>query len=172
MKIALVDIETTGLDPRKHEIIEMGVVIFESDTNKIIQCLDMRIKPERPEDGDPKAYALNGYNKEEWGNCMSLSTAMKLFSTNTVGATFLAYNVTFDWGFMSEAFQKTGIPNEMHYHRMCLMSMAWVKLPHEGQGWKLKNVCERLGVEPEPEVHRAINGAMSAFKVYKKLMEI
>lgn len=169
-KFALVDIETTGLNPNKHEIIEMGVIVFDSETHKVLQQLDMRIKPERPEDGDPKAYAVNGYNAEEWENCMSLKMAMELFSVWTQGATFLAYNVTFDWVFIQEAFNKTGVPNNMHYHRMCLMSMAHIKLIHTNiPGLRLKNVCQYLNIPPEPEVHRAIHGAQAAFEVYKEL---
>ena len=40
---------------------------------------------------------------------------------------FCAHNATFDWGFMNEAFRKTGIKDEMDYHRLDILSIAWAK---------------------------------------------
>ncbi len=170
MKIAAVDIETTGLDPRKHEIIEIGVVLFESETGQILETLNLKVKPERPEDGEPKAYEVNGYTEEAWKDGMPLTEAMYLFREMTSGARMMAYNITFDWGFIQEAFRSTGASNGLHYHKLCLMSMAIIKLPHDKvKSWKLKDVAESLGIPPEPSVHRALNGAMSAYEVYKQL---
>ena len=54
---AFIDIETTGLNLRKHEIIEIGVVLT-TPTLEIIEEFEIKIKPENIESADPVARLL------------------------------------------------------------------------------------------------------------------
>lgn len=171
MIIALIDLETTGLDGNTDEIIEIGCIVFESRTMEILDTIDIKVKPEHIETASPRALEVNGYTEEAWADAMSLHQAMLLLAEKVQGATLMAYNVTFDWSFLKTAFETTGIENPMHYHRLDLLSMAWAIIPHHKVGgWALKTVCVYLGLKPEPKVHRAIHGCEASLEVYKKLM--
>lgn len=167
--IAMTDLETTGDVFGEHEIIEIGLVLFDQKTFKIINTLNIKVKPEHIENAIPKARERNGYNKENWKEAFSLNEAIKMFAEKTKDSVFCSYNVSFDWGFMNEAFRKTKIKNEMDYHRLDLMTLAWEKGMKKQGGWSLKNSCEFFGIKPEPEIHTAINGAMTAYELFKKL---
>lgn len=172
-RIAIVDVETSGLDPQKHEILEIGMVLFDADTLKTIDALDLRVKPEHPETGDPKAFVVNGYNKKDWSDCMDLTLAMTIFKARTEDATFCAHNVIFDWSFIQAASEKTGVPLNFDYHKLDLLSLAWAKIPHgKMQSWSLKTVCTYLGIPPEPKIHGGLNGAITEYKVYRALMKL
>lgn len=172
-KIVIVDIETSGLDPERHEILEIGAVIFDSKTLAIIDALDLRVKPEHPETGDARAFAVNGYNAEEWADCMDLKLALYMFKVRTEGATFCAHNAIFDWSFLLKASEKTGVALHFDYHKLDLLSIAWAKIPHEKvQSWSLKTICAYLGIPPEPKLHRGLQGAMKEYEVYRTLMTI
>lgn len=172
MKIALTDIETTGLDPSAHEIIEIGVVIFDDRTFEIYGQLDFKIKPENIAGADPKALEINGYNEKDWKDGMTLFQALSFYSEATAGCIFMAHNAMFDWGFLETAFKKENLTHSLLRHKICTVSIAWAKIPHNKVfSWSLKTLCSYLGIPPEPDVHRGINGAMSAYKVYKKLMQ-
>ena len=41
-----------------------------------------------------------------------------MFADKTHDAIFCAYNATFDWGFMNDAFRKTGVRDMTDYHRL------------------------------------------------------
>lgn len=171
MIIALIDLETTGLNGNTDEIVEIGCVVFDSKTHEIIDTLDIKVKPEHIETATPKALEVNGYTEEVWADAMSLHQAILRLSEKVQGATLMAYNVTFDWSFLKTAFEQTQIENPMHYHRLDLLSIAWAIIPHHKvQSWSLKTVSVFLGLKPEPKVHRAIHGAMCAYEVHKKLM--
>ncbi len=71
---------------------------------------------------------------------------------------------------MNDAFRKTEVKDQMDYHRLDILSLAWLKGMKEKESWSLKNACEIFGVSPEPEIHRAVNGAMTCFELYKKLV--
>ena len=166
MKIAFIDLETTGLDPAKHEIIEIGVVVYDTVYHTISHEQNYRIAPKRIEEADPIALKVNGYNEKEWSDAVTLEAAFAILEPVWKGTYFCAFNNTFDWGFM----QATGINLPFQIYRLDVLSMAWLGVPHHRvKSWSLKNVCTALGVPPEPAVHRALNGAKNACLVYQKL---
>lgn len=170
--IAICDFETTGLDPRIHEIIEIGMLVVDQKTFEVIDQMDVRVKPEHLETASPRAMQVNGYNPKDWKDAWDLKVSMKILSSKAKGAIFCGQNVTFDWGFADEGFHKTGIVNLMDYHRIDIFTMSWMLLKDKIQYYNLKSVSEYLGVEPEPEPHCAFNGAVNAFQVLQKLIEI
>lgn len=171
MIVALVDLETTGLNGNADEIIEIGCIVFDTKTMEILDTMDVKVLPEHIETASPRALEVNGYVEEAWVDAVTLHQAIMTLSEKTRGTTLMAYNVTFDWSFLKTAFETTGHPNEMDYHRLDLLSIAWARLPHHKvSSWSLKTVCIYLGIAPEPKVHRAIHGAEAAYEVYRKLM--
>lgn len=173
MKIALVDIETTGLDSTLHEIIEIGCIIFDHATFQVYGQMNFKVRPEHLQDAHPKALEINGYNKKEWKDAISLSEALMFFAKATEGCTFMAHNAMFDWSFIDFNLQKQKIPHSINKHKIDTVSIAWAKIPHDKvSSWSLKTLCSYFGIPPEPKIHRAINGAECAYQVYKKLMTI
>lgn len=170
MKIALLDLETSGLDPTKHDILELGMVVFDSETFEILHTFDSKVALFSPERADPKALEVNGYTKEAWKDALSLREVLCRIAPLTRDATFCANNVCFDWAFFKEGCEKTASPITFSYRKVDIFSVAWAKMPHTMASWSLKNICIALGIEPEPEVHTALAGATKAYEVYKKLM--
>lgn len=172
MNIVLVDCETTGLDSQKHDIIELGFIIFCSETFKVYGKFNFKIKPERIEDANPRALEVNGYSKKDWKDAISAKEALTFFADASQGCHFMAHNCPFDWSFVEAALKKYDIPHTLNYHKLDTLSIAWSKIPHDKlQSWSLKTICTYLKIPPEPKVHRALNGAECAYQVYKKLMQ-
>jgi len=94
---------------------------------------------------------------------------MKIYSQKTTGAIFCAFNATFDYGFIHEAFRKTKIKDRMDYYRLDLLSIAWEKRMKEKTSWNLKKTCEVFDIQPEPDPHSALIGAMTDYKLFKKI---
>ncbi|MEK7669175.1 MAG: 3'-5' exonuclease [Patescibacteria group bacterium] len=168
-KIAMTDLETSGDVFGMHEILEIGLVVFDQNTFEIVDTLNIKTKPFNIANAVPAAIAKNGYKEEDWQDAVSLKEAIQQYADKTKDAIFCAYNATFDWGFMNEAFRKTGVKDRMDYHRLDLLSIAWTKSLKDKEKWSLKTACEIFDIPSEPAVHRAINGAMTAYELFKKL---
>lgn len=169
--IAITDVETTGLDPTIQEIVEIGLVLVNQQTLEIVDTLDVKVRPEHLETATEFALKLNGYNVADWQNALTLQIAVTLYSEKTKGAIFCAHNVTFDWSFILEALKKTGVKNLMDYHRVDLFTMAWMKLHNSSlEKFNMNEVAKYLGIPEEPMPHRAINGTMTAYEIYKRLV--
>lgn len=171
--LAFVDVETTGLDPRVNDIVDLAVITVDQDSIEELHRYNTRVMPPTDTVVHEKAVEVNGFDREVWqkSNALPLETAMKVFSEVTREAIMVAHNITFDWSFIEEAFRKTGIDNHMDYHRIDMFTLAWSKLYWTNiQRFNLKHICEYIGIGEEPEPHRAINGAEKILQVYRELI--
>ncbi len=178
--LAFIDVETTGLDADKHEVIEIGCVLVSQDWTdgakpafESIEEFELKIKPERIEDADKVALRVNGYDPSAWVFAYNLKEAMQIFSKKTEGAIMVGHNVCFDYGFIDKAFKITGIENKMHYHKLDTISIAFAKLHDHGDVGKfsLRFLCEYFSIENK-NAHTALSDARATFEVYKKLMSL
>ncbi len=169
--IAITDVETTGLDPQKHEIVEIGLVLIDQETGEVIDTLDIKVRPEHIETADEVALKLNGYNKADWQDAVSILEAIALYGEKAQNAIFCSHNVTFDWSFILEALKKAGLKSTLDHHRLDLFTLIWSKTKDSKiESFSLSRVAQFFGLPEEPLPHRAINGARTAHEIFKKII--
>ena len=169
---AFIDIETTGLNLQKNEIIEIGCVLTDPKL-KIIEEFEFKIKPKHLEYADKVALKINHYNEEDWEAAYELKDAMTIFAEKVNGAIMVGQNVAFDVSFLEYAFTVTGIKNPMHYHRLDTISIAWAKL-HDDKSlehFSLREMCIRFDI-PHKNQHTGLGDARATYELYKKLMSL
>lgn len=170
--LAFIDIEATGPELIKHEIIEIGVVIT-TNKLKVLETFDLKIKPEHIENANPASLKVNHYDPDLWVDAMSLKDAMEILSEKVKDCIMVGQNVAFDSGFLEYAFSKTGIGNSMHYHKLDTISIAWAKLHKDKnlEHFSLREMCKRFGIKNE-RAHSALSDAQATYELYKKLMDL
>jgi DNA polymerase-3 subunit epsilon len=178
--LAFIDTETSGLDPNRHEILELAVVLVKQIERQgkgplieVISEKEWKIKMTRPDLAEEQALRVNGYNEVDWMFAVDLEAAMKEFAKLTEGATFVSHNLTFDYAFLSRAFEKTGVNNKMHYGKLDTISLAFGRLYDVPQatGFSLRALCELLKVDNK-RAHTALADTVALVEVYKKLLNI
>jgi len=177
--LAFIDTETTGLNPEKHEIIELGCVLVRQIPQagkgpklEVIDEFEYKIRPEHLDVAEPDALRINGYTPEKWKDAKPLLEVMEDFAQRTRGAAFVAHNMAFDLGFVDKAFQRAGVRNLMHYVKIDTISFAYSKLFHEPkvEKFSLAALCEFYGIKNET-AHTALSDAKATFEVFKKMTE-
>ncbi|MGD0977307.1 MAG: 3'-5' exonuclease [Minisyncoccia bacterium] len=171
--LAITDTETTGLDAQIHEIIEIGLIVVDQQSFKILDKLDVKVKPVHIKTGVKKALEFTGYNEKDWKKAWDLEEVMKIYAEKTKDAIFTAQNTYSDWAFINEAFKLTGVEDPMDYHRLDLFSIGWAKRDKfpDMTKFSLSSMCKYFGIEVEPIPHRAMNGAKKELEVLKHLMK-
>lgn len=181
-KLAFLDIETTGLDPYRHEIIEIGIVLAEQKRDlfgkqalELISEHEQLLRPEHIETADPKALGVAKYTEREWGKAVSQKEGLLWAAEVLKGSVFVAQNVAFDWSFLRKAGNEYGVDFEsaVHYHKLDLASMAFGKLYHDPKlsRFSLREMTDYFEVQNE-KAHTALSDARATFEVCRKLLAL
>ena len=161
------DLETTGLNPSIHEVIEIGAIMVEGISLQPLSTFNMKVKPEHIETASDRALQINGYNKEAWQDAKSLQEVVEQFHQwvgSESNAVIVAQNVCFDYQFLKAAFDTYELPFPFDYHKLDVASMAWITLPN-AESLSLSKIAKSIGLEEEPAIHRALYGAKLAYHV-------
>lgn len=177
-RMAHLDVETTGLVPGYHEMIDAGLVITDLEGN-VVDSLFLRIQPKHPERSSPGALRVNGFDAAKW-------KAMHALTYEEAADSFIAFNKRvnagynvlltifnsqFDTAFLDHLLRPTGHSwRELYFYFVLdIPSMAWSlgcrDLTNGG-------LAKRLGVADEPRVateHTGITGAMLNVRIYRAL---
>jgi DNA polymerase III alpha subunit (gram-positive type) len=176
--LAIVDVETTGLVPGYHEMIDLGLVMTDLD-GRVVDSLFLRIQPLHPERLSEGARRVNGFDAAKWHRLHALGPRAAVdslvgFHRRVAGerpVLLVAFNSQFDAAFLDHLFRANGSSWRTLYHYFVLdiPSMAWAL------GYRdLANgaLARRLGVADEPRVadeHTGITGAMLNVRIYQAL---
>lgn len=161
-RFAIVDLETTGGNPKGGKIIEVAIYIF--DGEKIIDQLVSLVNPEcaippfitsmtHISDGmvrkAPKFYELARDIIEITKDCI-----------------FVAHNVSFDYGFICSEFHRLGY----HYQRdrLCTVKLSRKIFPGL-PSYSLGNLCQSLNIQLENR-HRAAGDALATVKLFEMIL--
>lgn len=177
--LAHIDVETTGLLPGYHEMIDVGIVMTDLD-GKVIDSLFLRIQPNHPEKLSPGAFAVNAYDPDKWIQLGALSTDVAVDSiiafhkavASGRDVLLVAYNCQFDTAFLDHLFRSVGKTwRELYfYYVLDIPSMAW------GLGFRdltSQKLMQQYNITDEPhtaELHTGITGAMKNVRVYQALL--
>ena len=177
--LAFIDVETTGLVPGYHEMIDIGIVMTDLDGVEIDE-LFLRIQPEHPERTDDGARAVNAFDEQRWRELGALSTdaaiaSMRNFHTRVAGerpVLMVAFNSHFDAAFLDQLFRSRDRSwRELyHYFVLDLPSMAWSLGIRNLTGASISGI---LKIEDEPhiaELHTGITGARLNARIYRALL--
>jgi DNA polymerase III alpha subunit (gram-positive type) len=177
--LAFVDVETTGLIPGHHEMIDIGIVITDLDGTQLDE-LFVRIQPEHPDRTSEGARAVNAFDEERWRELGALSVGDAIdqivrFHKDTGGdrnIMMVAFNSHFDASFLDHLFRSRDRSwRELyHYFILDLPSMAWSLGIRGLTGSSISGI---LGIEDEPhvaELHTGITGARLNARIYRALI--
>lgn len=177
--LAIVDVETTGLQAGEHEMIDLGAIYTDLNGEELGRFF-VRIMPEHPERAGDIARSINGFSEDRWQTLGAVSqaeaAAQFLAFHEQMSAerryVFTAYNASFDRGFVDAWLTSHGSDFEAlyTYFVLDLPSVAW------GAGvLDLVNadVAAAFGVEAEtrdPMRHTGLSGAQWNLDLYRAML--
>ena len=156
--LAVVDVETTGLDPKNDRVIEVGVVHMRG--GEILESWGHLIDPER--DIPDVVVQITGIQQSDVDGKPTFRDIIDELRSRLTDRVFVAYNLGFDSAFLKSEFDRARVPWP---ESPCLDPLVFAREFHKDAGSKrLGKVAERLGIELL-EAHRAVNDAEVAGKV-------
>lgn len=154
----VVDIETSGGNPKSGQIIELAAIKFKNgiiieEYQSLVYCKDI----------PQKVQEITGITPKMLEDAPNLKTVLEEFKIFLEDDVFVAHSVEFDYNFISNSFKKYHL-GEMYNRRLCTIDLAMRTI--ESQKYGLKSLKENLNIEIENH-HRAYEDALSTVEVLK-----
>ena len=160
-----IDIETTGLDPEKDEILEIAAIKYIE--NNEAEVFSRAIKVQKPLTREISE--LTGITDDFLlKNGMDIETALKDFWNFVGRAKLVGYNVSFDMSFLRNASIEHKIKMQAN-KCIDILQLARRKVKST-KNYKMSTVASELGIEMAQK-HRAESDCRLAFEIYRKLNE-
>lgn len=171
--LAVIDFETTGLDPEQDRVLEMGIVQF--DDGVLSARHNYLINPGIPVPEESRA--VHGITDEELKDAPRFSQIADEVLGHLRGRLPVAYNADFDKRFLLAEFSRVNtplhgdLPPAVNKETVWVDPLVWVRELHrEHKGHKLVDVCERLGIALD-NAHRASDDAEATGRVLLRLAQ-
>jgi len=155
LDLAVVDVETTGLDPDTDRVIEIGVVHMRA--GEVIDVYQSLVNPQR--DLPEEVERITGIKAADVETAPTFAEVAANVRAALQGKVFVAYNLAFDRAFVRGELERCGF--EWHDPRY-IDPLIFVRELHKNQGSKrLGAVAARLGISLD-NAHRAADDAEAA----------
>lgn len=159
------DLETTGLDFDKDEIIEVALVRFENGTPA--GTLDFLVRPQQVV--RPFIYGLTGIDPHELAAAPVFADVAGKVRQFIGDLPVVAHNAQFDSKFLRSAFAKVGIPLDEHpfLDSLTASRIAWQEVANH----RLETLIGYLGIE-RASAHRALPDALACGELFCKAQDV
>jgi DNA polymerase-3 subunit alpha (Gram-positive type) len=160
----VIDLEMTGLAPKRDHVIEIGAVKVRG--GKIVGTYGTLVQSGHP---IPEAVTeLTGITNEMADAGEAEDDAMQRLLTFIGEDVLVGHNISFDYNFLKQWAVNRRMPLEM---RACdTLRIARALLPG-GQSKKLESLCEYFGIKRE-NAHRALDDAVETQQIFERLREL
>lgn len=171
MDVIALDVETTGLDPRTYEVIEVGLVRLSHDLAHEWGRLSIKVKPDHIERATAEALRVNGYRPKAWAGALSQRNAMSWTAAFMSGALPLGHNVDFDLRFLTASMRRAGLQPKWSNARpidSCKLARELLVAEKHIPDARLSTCADYFGLE-QSEPHRALDDALLAVEIARHL---
>lgn len=183
-KILWLDLETTGLEPKDHDIIQLAALIEIDGT--IVEEVNLFARPMRPENIQSDALAISGWSREDLDDLPPWPKTLDKFKK--VLAKYVSrykkedklvpagYFVRFDTDFLREGFRKVRDKFYGSWFTSINLDVASVLAEQVAAGkiiapsFKLKDICEIFGIPLK--AHDALEDIKATRMLYQVLRSI
>lgn len=162
VSFAVVDVETTGLDPETDRILQVAAVVVDA-TGTVIESFDTIVKPENPDTFDNGAEHVNRITAEQVMSGMPLREALEKLWQISRGRRFTAHNAAFDIGFLHAESRRVGIDETVDTW-IDTLALARLTDAERSRRHSLTALCEHYGITRERE-HEALSDATATAKL-------
>ncbi|OIO32757.1 MAG: hypothetical protein COZ49_02565 [Candidatus Yonathbacteria bacterium CG_4_10_14_3_um_filter_47_65] len=177
----IIDVETSGLDPKKYSILSIGAVDFDvpdrSPFYRECQVWDGALVSK-------EALAVNGFTEAE---CFDPSRGLFEDSIRAFWhwveqsneLTIAGQNTSFDRDFINDSFRRAGIDFQFAFRTIDLHSVCYayhlkneipIPLKNGHSALSLDKILEFVGMETESRPHHALNGAKLETEAFSRLL--
>lgn len=144
VRFAVVDVETSGLQPQRHRLLQVGVVVTDG-AGTVLDRWASLVRPTRRWFYRVGPTRLHGIRRRSVRNAPLPADVLTRLAATIDGAVFVAHNAEFDLAFLREAARQAGVPLTID-SSLCTLRLSRRLDPDRQQSHRLGAICERYEV--------------------------
>lgn len=176
----MLDIESTGTDVTKHEIIQLAAVLLDKKTLKEKKSFNSFVKPLNWRKRDPEAMAVCNIAWEDVKDAPSIKTVLqkfdKTFGKDVIPAT---YGGNLDVIFLPAAYRAAKLKYPFEYHTLNIWPLCYAFMAKKKQltnrkrfvGFSLEDIGNYLKVPATKARHDALGDCRYQADILRKLLK-
>ena len=164
----MVDLETTGLDPSKHEIVSLAAVHVDRARVRLDDVLYRLVRPRRMPRRE--TILIHGLRAEDLAEAPVLADVLPELVEALAGRALVAHVASIETGFLRAAFRSSGIPLDHPVIDTEAMGAELFRLRGEDvpRPYALGRLADSLGL-PVHRPHEADGDALTTAQVFVAL---
>lgn len=163
-RFAVVDVETSGLRPDRHRLLQIGVVRITGDGTVLDRWDTFLHAPWRPVGGQD----IHGLSRRTLKGTPRVRHVADQLVSLFDGSIVCAHNADFDWPFLSRGLQRAGVtvPDAL---RLCTLRLSRSLDPERTRSHRLGDLCLRYDI-PLIRAHDAAADAEATAMLLPRLL--
>lgn len=179
--LLMLDIECTGIDVTKHEIIQIAGVVLDKKTLKEKKSFMSYVKPVNWNIQEPEAMAVCKIDWEDVKDAPSIKTVLQKFN-RAFGSDVIptTYGGNLDAIFLPAAYRQAKMKYPFEYHSFNMWPLCYTYMAKRNQlknkkryvGFSLEDLGDYLGVQRMPRRHDALGDCLYQAAILRALIKV
>lgn len=166
-RLAVLDLETSGLDVEHDAILQVAIVFLDGPTASSREWSSY-VRPRRRFTDSLGPTHIHGITRRQVVFAHSEKWAVRRVAELTSGCVVVAHNAAFDMGFLRAAARRHGVEYSW-IGSLCTLALSRRRAGTAQRSHKLTSLCEEFAM-PFPRAHHALHDARAAAGVLPHLL--
>lgn len=168
VRFAVLDVETSGLRPRRHHLLQLAVVVVDA-RGVVSSAWSTYVRPRWWRVARLGPRHVHGISRDMLRGAPSESEAMAELAARLRDTIVVAHNASFDLAFLRRAARRAGVELPAGA-ALCTLRMSRALDPDRERSHRLADLCLRYEVEPG-RAHDALADAEATAAVLPHLLD-
>ena len=168
--LLFIDMEYTGLDPARHEIIEIAALLVSQPDLNITNSYYAKVAPRHIVTADPKSLKVTSYSPSAWKEAIPLRQALLDLTDLAPDCLLAGWGIQTEWEFLNAALATENLTFFYYHHLIEVYTLAFVKFFRavEPKFLNLGSTARALGISIDR--HKPDSDISATFEIFKILV--
>ncbi len=168
LRFGVVDVETSGLSPSRHRVLQVAVVTIDGD-GTVLDSWCSLVRPRLKWLFRLGPRHIHGLNRRDLRRAPKARSVMRELARRLDGSTFTAHNAGFDAAFLQQCARRAGVTLSLT-PSLCTLYLSRRLDPDRALSHRLADVTARFGIHNE-RPHDALQDALATAALLPHLLQ-
>lgn len=168
--LLFIDLETTGLDASRHEIIEIAALVVTQPGLDVTHSYYTKVRPTHIQTADPKSLNITQYSPASWTEAIDLRQALVDLSKLAPRCLLVGWGVQTEWEFLVAGLQAEHLDYFFDHHLIEVYTLAFAKFFRntDPRFLNLGSTAAAMGIRIQR--HLPDSDIRATYEIFKKLI--